>query len=41
MACATIDDVQGQGVTLHMEVTDLEDAKEHLECKAYHDTNPA
>lgn len=30
-ARTTIDDVQGQGVTLTWEVTDLEDAKEHLE----------
>lgn len=30
-ARATIADVQGQGVTLTWEVTDLEDAKEHLE----------
>lgn len=30
-ARATISDVQGQGVTLTWEVTDLEKAKEHLE----------
>ena len=30
-ARATIADVQGQGVTLTWEVTDLEEAKEHLE----------
>lgn len=32
-ARATIDDVQGQGVTLTLEVTDLEKAKENLEAQ--------